>query len=106
MPWYYLILIIIWSFCNGALMMKFLSDADYENIKSIGDLFLIVMSHIFSPLSVIGFIIYFIYDEFWDEMIDTIKMYFRMRKEMKDEEKEIKEKEEEWRIERLGIKAK
>lgn len=118
MPWWFWIITHVWAVSITIIATVAIHEDEYSNIEDWKQALFMIAIHIFAPLAVlIGLIVVL-----WQNVIENkvrkwiehsrFKTFFKSRKikeekrkQSKKDFKELEDNEDEWRIERLGIKS-
>lgn len=115
MPWWFWVITHIWTASITALIVIGIRDEGHWNVTNWLEVVLLVTMHIFAPITLLVAFTMFL----WENIITTnihnryaynkLKKaidYFKNRKQRKKDMIEFEEHEDEWRVERTGIKVK
>jgi hypothetical protein len=118
MPWWFWIITHVWIVSFTIIVTVAIHEDEYRNMENWKHLLAVIALHIFAPITVLfgagavlweNVIKYKVHE--WAEGNYRLKRFFENRKRKKEEKeqvekdfKEMEDNEDQWRIERLGIK--
>ena len=117
MPWWFWIITHVWAVSVGIIIAVYIHNDEWGS--GWKDIVFGILLHIFAPIVLIVGTCNFLWDEVvkpkiykWAEGDYHLKRFFENKKRKKEEKeqaekdfKEMEDNEDEWRIERLGIKS-
>jgi hypothetical protein len=115
MPWWFWIITHVWIVSFTIIVTVAIHEDEYRNMENWKHLLAVIAIHIFAPITVLfgaGIVL-------WENVIEYkvnewighnyFKTFFekkKLKEQVEKDFKEIEDNEDEWRIERLGIKLK
>lgn len=122
MPWWFWIISHVWVICSTFMLVNLVHDDDIKEADNWKKKIFYTLLVIFAPIVIVIALIAFVIDEtpFQDWLVMKIQNFldgrlgkwiikkierFMERKKRKEDFKDIEENEDEWNIERTGIKS-